>query len=85
MTQPWSSGARLREQGLEPDYWHLSGHAVSLYGRPAGVASAGLDQGGLLPPYFALGRCCITASWHVAGQPQPHHGDYRGPVNLARQ
>jgi hypothetical protein len=26
------------------------------HGRPAGVASAGLGQGGLLPPYFALGR-----------------------------
>jgi hypothetical protein len=23
---------------------------------PAGIAIAGLDQGGLLPPYFALGR-----------------------------
>jgi hypothetical protein len=35
VTQPWSSGARLREQGLEPDYWHLSGHAVSLCVWPA--------------------------------------------------
>ena len=36
---------------------------------PAGVASAGLDQGGLLPPCFALGRSYITASLHMAARP----------------
>ena len=42
-------------------------------GRPCGIAIAGLDQGGPLPPYYALGRSYIPASWHTAARPQPHH------------